>query len=80
MLFSVGLFDFDWTYANFNPHKTYKTRDSVFPQLLTTAWHGKSDVEFYAASNDNKHMTAPRCTKKFYKKNLEKIVNIQKKL
>ena len=28
--FRVGLFDFDWTYANFNPCKSYKTRDSVF--------------------------------------------------
>ena len=35
-LFLIDLFDFEWTYAIFNPRKTYKTRDSVFSQRLTT--------------------------------------------
>ena len=48
---SAGLFDFDWSYANFNPRETYETRESVFPQRLTTAWHEQSDMEFYEESN-----------------------------
>ena len=51
MLLSVGLFDFDWTYAIFNPRKTYKTRDSVFAQRRTTTWYEQSDVEFRGESN-----------------------------
>ena len=50
MLFSVGLFDFDWTYASFNPRKIYKTRDSIFSQRLTTISFEQSDAEFYDES------------------------------
>ena len=52
MLFSVGLFDFEWTYANFNPRKTYKTRDSGFPQRLSMTPQYPVDVEFHEESND----------------------------
>ena len=80
MLFSVGLLDFDWTYASFNPRKTYKTRDSVFSQRLSMTWLGQSDVKFYGESYDAYRVTVAHCTKKFYTKNLEKvgkIMNIQ---
>ena len=52
MLFSVGLFDFDWTYAIFNPRKTYKTRDSFFPQHPTTTPQGQFDAESHRESYD----------------------------
>ena len=51
ILFDVGLFDFEWTYAIFNPRKTYKTRDSVFAQRRTTTWYEQPDVEFRGESN-----------------------------
>ena len=52
MPLSVGLFDFDWTYAIFNPRKTYKTRDSVFSERLSTTPQYSFDVEFHEESND----------------------------
>ena len=36
----------------------------------------QSDVKFYGGSNGAYHVTASRCTKKFYTKNLEKVEKI----
>ena len=52
MLFSVGLFDFDWTYAISTPVKTYKTRDSFFPQHSTTTPYSTFDAESHRESYD----------------------------
>ena len=52
--------------------------ETIFSLRLTTTRHIQSDVEFYDESYGAYHVTASRCTKKFYTKNLEQIEKIMK--
>jgi len=84
MLLSLGLIWFWVNLRNFNPRKIqildsfrYET---IFSLHLTMTTYIQSDVKFYGESNGAYHVTASRCTKKNYTKNLEKvekIMNIQ---
>ena len=77
MHFSVGLFHFEWTYAHLNPRKNYKTRDSVFPQRLTTTWHGQSDMDSpWHGQKSFIRKTSNKLKISWIFKNIRKIFNI----